>query len=316
MINQGGTLFKLLPYSIMKKVILICLLLVLFTVAGFFAWLYIRYAGDPDPNKSFLLPKVAMSVIEVNSLSAEKADLSVGVLIKNQLPITIKADSFQYQLYINDAEIIKTRYKKTILLEANDSSWITLPVTVLKHDVDSVIKANEKRGIDSVEYKLNATFVTDLIFKKKFSVSVKRFLPLIHIPDLKVNRVEIDSLNFKRAAVTLDVDIRNDNVFDIKVKDYSYEAQIEDHEWIKGTIKGITDIKAKATTGIEIPMTISLKEVGKTIGKLLRKGKNVNYKLTLKFQMESDVDMLKHSKAIVKSSGSVKSLLKAVKPQS
>jgi LEA14-like dessication related protein len=257
-----------------------------------------------------------MSVVEISSLTAEKTEMNVSVLIKNTLPFAFRADSFQYQLYINDAEIMKSRYKKFISLEANDSSWIKLPVTVFNHDIDSVITANEKRKNDSAEYRMHASFYTDIIFRKKFSVTVKRYLPLIHIPDLKVNRIEVDSLNFKRAAILVHADVRNDNLFDIKLKDYAYEFQIEDHEWIKGIIKGRTNIKSRSVTAIEIPVTVSFKEVGKTIFKLLRKGKDVNYKLLLNLVIESDIDMLKNSKAVIKSSGTVKSLLKAAKGES
>jgi LEA14-like dessication related protein len=297
----------------MKKALLFLLLLIILTVGGFLIWRYVGYVRDPDPNKTFLLPRVGMSVIEITSLTAEKTQMNVSVLVSNTLPFSFSADSFQYSLYINDAEIVKSRYKKSITLEASDSSWIKLPVTVSNRLVDSVITANEKRGNDSAEYRIHASFYTDIVFRKQFEVSVKRYLPLVHIPELKVERVEVDSLNFKRAAIMVHASIRNQNVFDLKFRDYLYELQIEDNELVKGVVNGLTVIKAKETTQLEIPVSISIKEVGKTLIDLVRKGKNVSYDLLLKLVVESEVDMLKGSKAVIKSSGSVKSLLKAVK---
>ncbi len=296
-----------------KKNLLILLLLIVCSIGTLFIWRYVNYARDKDPYKTFLLPRVEMSMAEISSLTAEKTEMTANVLIKNQFPFSFTADSFQYQLYINDAQIMKSRYKKSITLAANDSSWVALPITVFNHEVDSVIKANEKRDIDSVEYRMNASFFTDVIFKKHFDVTIKRFLPLVHIPILNVEHVEVDSLNFKRAAIIVHTTIINKNVFDIKLKDYAYQVQIEDHEWVKGNVKGLTNIKAHAITDIDIPVTLSFKEVGKTLFALLKKGKNVNYKLKLDLKVASDQNMMKESKVIIVSTGTVKSVLKTVK---
>jgi LEA14-like dessication related protein len=300
----------------MKKTLLILLLLLVLVITGLLVWRYINYRRDTDPYKSFFLPRVGMSVIEITSLTREKTEMNVRVLIKNILPFKFTADSFQYQLYINDAEIMKSRYSKSITLNANDSSWIMLPVTVFNNDADSLIDANERRKIDSAEYRMHASFYTDILFNKKFNVTVRRYLPLIHIPDLHVEKINVDSLNTKRAYIIVHATVKNDNVFDLKFKDYSYEFQIEGDDWVKGKIPGVTDIKAKSTTAIEVPARISFKETGKTLFKLLKKGGDIKYNLVLNLKVESENDMINNSKAIVRSKGTVKSIVKFAKGDS
>ena len=251
--------------------------------------------------------------MEITSLAVEKTEMNVSILIKNILPFNFKADSFEYRLYINDAEIMKSRYSKTISLNANDSSWIKLPVTVFTSDADSLITANEKRKIDSAEYRMYASFYTDILFNKQYNVTIRRYLPLVHIPHLDLKKIEVDSLNVKRAYVVLHAEIKNDNVFDIKFKDYSYEFQIEDDDWVKGSVNELTVIKAKSTTELSVPARISFKETGKTLFKLLKKGGDLKYNLVMNLIIESENDMLRNSKAIVRSKGTVGSLLKAVK---
>jgi LEA14-like dessication related protein len=300
----------------MKKTLLIILLLLVLLISGLLLWRYINYRQDSDPYKSFFLPRVGMSIIEITSLTSEKTEMNIRVLIKNILPFNFTADSFQYQLYINDAEIMKSRYSKSISLNANDSSWIMLPVTVFNNDADSLIDANERRKIDSAEYRMHASFYTDILFNKKFNVMIRRYLPLIHIPDLHVEKIDVDSLNTKRAYIIVHAVVKNDNVFDLKFKDYSYELQIEDHEWVKGTIPGLTEIKAKSTTALNVPVRISLKETGRTTFKLLKKGGDVKYNLVLNLIVETENDMIKNTKAIVRSKGNVKSLVKFAKGDS
>jgi LEA14-like dessication related protein len=287
--------------------------LLLLLISGLFLWRYINYKRDPDPYKSFFLPRVALSVVEITSLASDKTEMNVSVLIKNILPFNFTADSFQYQLYINDAEIMESRYKKTISLNANDSSWIKLPVTVFISDADSLIDANEKRNIDSAEYRMHASFYSDLFFNRTFNVTIRRYLPLIHIPDLDIKKIEVDSLNTKRAVVHIHAAIKNANVFDISFKNYAYEMQIENHEMVKGSVKVPTVIKAKGTTVIDIPAVISFKGAGKTLFKLLKKGGDIKTQLIMNVTIDSDNDMLKNSKAIIKSNATVKSILKTAK---
>jgi len=296
-----------------KKILLTILFLIIASLAVFFIWRFVSYKRETSPYKTFLLPRVELSIMEITSLTAEKTEMTVKVLLKNQLPFSFTADSLQYSIFINDVEVIKSHYKKTISLESNDTSLISLPLTILNHHLTSILKASERKEIDSVEYRLHATFFTDIVFKKKFDVDVNRLLPLIYIPELTSKHIQVDSLNFSRAAIQLNISIKNQNVFSIKAKNIAYKFAIEDHDWIEGEIPGVTDIKEQSITDLEIPIRLSFKEVGKTLFDLLKNGKDVKYKLDLTFRIDSENQSVKNSKVILKSSGSVKSLLKAVK---
>ncbi|MBK5214437.1 MAG: LEA type 2 family protein [Flavobacteriaceae bacterium] len=295
-----------------KKILLTVLFLIIAGIAAFFIWRYVGYQQDKSPHKTFLLPRVALSIVEITSLTAEKTEMTVKVLLKNQLPVSFTADSLQYSIFINDVEVIKNHHKKTITLKSNDTSSISLPLIIQNQHLKSILKASERKDIDSVVYRLHTTFYTNIVFRKKFDVEVERLLPLIYIPEVTSKEIQVDSLNFSRAALQLNVSIKNQNSFPLQAKNIAYRFAIEDHEWIEGIIPGLTDIKVQSVSELQIPVTISFKEVGKTLFDLLKKGKNVKYKLQLTFRIESEEHMMKNSKVILESSGSVKSLMKAV----
>lgn len=296
-----------------KKILLTILFLIIATIIIFFFRQYLNYKRDTSPYKSFLLPRVELSIVEITSLSADKTEMTIKVLLKNQLPFSFTADSLQYGVFINGVEVIKSHHKKTITLESNDTSWISLPLTIQNHHLKSILKAGERKDIDSVEYRLRATFFTRIVFRKKFDVDIKRILPLIYIPELTPENIEVDSLNFSRAAILFNVSIKNQNAFSIKAKNIAYKFAIEDHEWIEGVIPGVTEIKEQSVTELQIPIRVSFKEVSKTLFDLLMKGKNVKYELDLGFRIDSDNQSVMNSKVILNSSGSVKSLMEAVK---
>jgi LEA14-like dessication related protein len=296
-----------------KKIILTLVFLFIAIIASFFIWRYWGYVRDKDPNKTFLLPRLELSELEITSLTSKKTEMNVKVDIKNQIPLSFIVDSLQYRIFINGSEILKDHYKKSISLKRNASSLISLPITIFNDSISSVLKANERENLDSVEFHFQGSFFTQFFIKKQFNVDIKKIIPRFYIPEVSAEHFEIDSLNFSRAVVQLLVSINNKNVFPFKVESLAYEVSIEDNQWIKGTISGFTDIQAKSVTDLTIPITISFKEVSKTLWDLLTKGNEVRYKLHLTFRIESDSNMIKNSKVILESEGSVKSLMKVLK---
>ena len=296
-----------------KKIILAFVFLFIAIIASFLIWRSWSYARDKDPNKTFLLPRLELSQVDITSLTSEKTEMTVKVLIKNQMPLSFTADSLQYRIFINDREVMKDHYKKSITLKSNQISRISLPITIFNHNLISVLKANERENSDSVEYHFRVSFFTDILFKKQFNVDIKKFLPLVHNPEVKSGHIEISSLNFSGVVFKLLVSIKNQNVFSLKSKNIAYELSIEDNKLIKGIIPGLTDIHAKSVTELTIPITISFKEAGKTLFDLLKKGNNLGYKLRLTSSIESENNIMKNSKVILESEGSVKSLMKALK---
>ncbi len=296
-----------------KRIILTLVFLIIAIIASFFIWRYWSYVHDEDPNKTFLLPRLELSEIKITSLTSQKIEMKVKVEIKNQLPLSFTADSLEYGIFIDGNEILKDHYKKSISLKRNASSLITLPITIFSDSLSSVMKANERENPDSVEFQFQGSFFTHIFFKEKFNIDIKKSIPRIYIPEVKAEHFEIDSLNFSRAATQLLVSINNRNEFAFRADSIVYEVSIEDNQWIKGEIPGIKDIQAKSMTNLEVPITISFKEVRKTVFDLLAKGNNVRYKFHLTFRIESDNKMIMNSKVILESEGTVKSVIKAAK---
>ncbi len=296
-----------------KKIILALLFLFIAIIASFFIWRYWNYVRDKDPNKTFLLPRLELSELDITSLTSKKIEMTLKLDIKNQLPLSFTVDSLHYRIFINDTEILKDHYKKSISLKRNASSQISFPITFFNDSISSVFKANERENADSVEFHFQGSFFTRIFFKKQFNVDINRLIPRIYPPEVNAEHFKIDSLNFSRAVVRLLVSINNQNVFLFKAENIAYELSIEDNQWIKGVIPGNIDVKAKSITDLTIPITISFKEVSKTLFGLLTKGSNVRYKLHLTFKIESDNNMIRNSKVILESEGSVKSLMKALK---
>ena len=180
----------------MVKIALLVLPIVIIAIIGlFFAERYVKYVRDPDPNKTFLLPRLKLPRLEITSLTAEKTEVTAKILIKNELPISFTADSLQYLIFIDNTQVVKSRYKKTLTLKGADSSLISLPITIINRDLSAVLKSNERKNVDSAEYRIQASFYMNMPFLKKFHIDIKALLPLYHVLEVKANHLKIDSLD-------------------------------------------------------------------------------------------------------------------------
>ena len=78
-------------------------------------------------------------------------------------------------------------------------------------------------------------------------------------------------------------------------------------------ISRVGHIKANDISHIEIPVTISLSKVEKTLFDIIKKGDKIPYKLHMDLIVDSPDKMIKNSHIKIVSEGPVKSLLQAAK---
>jgi LEA14-like dessication related protein len=296
-----------------KKTIPVLLFLVIAILGVFFVWRYVKYVRDPDPNKTFLLPRLKLSQVEITSFTAEKTEVTAKILITNELPVSFTADSVQFLIFIENTQVMKSRYKKAFSLKGADSSLISLPITVINHDLIAVLKSNERKNVDSVEYRVQASFYTHMPLVKKFHIDIKTLQPLYHVFEVKAKHINIDSLNFSRVALRLIVTVKNRNGYSLRAKNVAYEFSIDKLEGMQGVVPGTKEIGANRVTELQIPLRLPVKNVVKTLLRLLKDGKSADYKLHLNAIVDSDNGIVKDCKVTLESSGSVGSLREAAK---
>jgi len=298
-----------------RNIFLVVLATILLLLVAFFVVDYSHYAKDQSPYKTFIIPRLELSVFQITTLSADKADMVGRMLIHNPLPFNLRADSLQYQVYISGVEVIKSTYAKSIDIKRWDSSWVDLPVTAYNDQLVTVLKQAEKEGKDSVVYEVQANFATYLVFHKKFNLDIKKLLPLIYLPEASLDKIEYDSLNTEGVSLFLHATVVNKNKFPFKFKNMAFRFALADNAWVSGTKPGVTDIRDTSVTPLVLPLRISFKEIGKSILPLLKHGKNTPYKFEATLELVSDNNAMRNSKVILKNAGSIKEIVQLAKEE-
>ncbi|MDQ3291040.1 MAG: LEA type 2 family protein [Bacteroidota bacterium] len=289
--------------------------LLIFAVIASIAIAVVKFKRSDKKVADYIVPKLTMTSMQLTNLTAERADVKMGMIIDNPAPIGFTIDSLFYTVSIADQQVARTTYPDTLRLEAKDSTKLTLPLTLYYDKLKEVTDRLAQQGQDSVNYRVNATIFskTKLIPKDKFNLTVEKRLPLVTIPEVKITDIKINDLKFKGATMQVEAMVRNRNVFALGLKDMAYTMKIEDNEPIEGNKPGTIDIPAKGTTNFTIPVELTFKEMGKTIIDFVKEGKDLSYNLKLNTEVVTKSNILRDSKINLTSSGKLKTVLDAVK---
>jgi LEA14-like dessication related protein len=297
------------------KGVLIFFLLMLLALAIFFAIDYSHYARDKSPYRTLFIPRLEVALMEITALSADRTDMQAHILIHNPLPFNLRADSLQYKIFISGVEVIKSTYPKSVEIGRWDSTSFSLPVTAYNNKLLTVLSDAEKAGKDSVEYEIQTSLGTNLVVHKNFNVDIKTLQPLVYIPKISMNEIVYDSLNFKGVILYLHTTIVNKNKFPLTFKNLKFKVALANDEWVKGEKDGVINIPDTSTTELVMPLRISFKEIGKSLGPLIREGKNTPFKFQLTLQLVSTSNAIKNSLVVLNDEGAIKEIVKLAKDE-
>lgn len=280
-------------------------------------YLIVRFQQSDKELTDYVIPQVQLVQMQITRLTTERADMQMNMVIDNPAPVGLHIDSLYYIVSIEDNEVVESTYPDAVQIEANDTTTISLPLTIYYDTLQSVLHALEQQGKDSVIYKMNATIFSDMdiIPKNKFEVEVEKLLPLIRPPEIDVTDLSVEDLDFSGATIVVEALVNNKNVFPFGFEDMYYSLQIEDNEAIEGNKPGVVNIPAKDTTQVTIPVEIDFKEMGKGLIDLIRKGDDLSYDFGLKTALVSDEHILQESEITLHATGSLKDLQTVVKEQ-
>ncbi|GAB4026649.1 LEA/WHy family protein [Spirosoma koreense] len=254
----------------MKKGWLIALVLLLLGGIGAYVWygrLRSEAAAEKGPHDNTLKPRLELAKLNIGDISDDAIHMTARLLVDNPLPVGFKARQMDYTVYIANTPVVKDSYKKTVSIEAGDSTLVVLPIKVMAKTMTEVLKTLERKQIDSTTYKVHATFALDvpILGEKTFSITTERRLPTIYLPKIQIEDIDFGRLGLKRTDVAAKVSITNKNKLPFNITDARYTVSIDGKEIADGHQPDPILIKAQATTPVIFPVTA---RPGKTLSVL------------------------------------------------
>ncbi len=300
----------------MKKLAWIALVASVLAAIGFFAYRWFNRMQQ-DPNATFIKPRLVMGGIQIKNMDKERIEADVSVLIDNPAPIGLKADSLSYRLFIGGTEVMRSTYAKSIKLAANDSSQITLPVTIANERLVKTLKSLEQRGVDSTDYTVKARLYADvpLLRNQPLDIEISRKLPLFRLPEAKIIDTDLDKLGLNQTKMTVKAEITNRNVFAFVLRDTRFRLTLNGEEFTEGAVPGVINIPARGKAVVELPVELQLRKAVAAGFRLLSKNKPNPYSFVLQTRLvdSGGGKTFQNSRIRLQNSGDLREIMREVK---
>lgn len=264
-----------------------------------------------------LKPRLELSRFDITNVTDEAVQVNMHLLIDNPLPIGFKARKLDYTLYIDNEEVAKDAYNKTIELKSEDSTVLSLPAKLYTKKLVDVLKRLEAAGADSTDYRVRSTFALDVPIagERTFTVSHTIRGALIYLPEFKVTDIDLGKFGLNRTDVAATIVCTNKNKFPVNITDTHYSVTIDGKQISEGSQPEPIRIKKQGTTSFVVPMTV---KPGQSLGllpKMLfdKKDTPVEVAFRCKIVDKSDNPMFKESKVSTTIRGTLADMLKQAK---
>ena len=187
--------------------------------------------------------------------------------------------SLDYDFKLENQSVVSGVTAKAMKLNANSTSTVQLPVTLKFDDLKKL--PGELWNKDKLAYDLQTTFNITLPIIGNYAVPVakKGELPVPKIPDIKLKDIQVKSMSFTSAEVLAQVEVSNPNNFQLGLKSFDYQLNVNQKNWGQGNIKQAINIPEKGKGIIEIPVKLDLMSIGAALYPMLQKKAPLQYQL-------------------------------------
>jgi LEA14-like dessication related protein len=266
-----------------KRILTIAFLVFLGIPFLFLIWKYGKFLFDKDPEKSFLSPELKFTSLAIDEWNDTEMKGRLDLLLMNQLPFSFKADSVEVVLFIEKTEVLKSTEKSSFSIGANDSATLFLPLALSLEKLEK-LKLN---GKDSVLYRLEATFYSKMLTRKKRKYSREKYFPLFHLLDIEVGKLSFDAIKRSGADLSLKMKFRNTNTFPLRVEKLRYRLFIDNKFTGKGALPGLITFPAGKMVEMEFPLRLTYDHLWETIRAFVKKRKKIPFELKLDFDLKN-----------------------------
>ncbi|ARK13406.1 LEA type 2 family protein [Fibrella sp. ES10-3-2-2] len=261
-----------------------------------------------------LKPRLELSRLTLTNITDDAVSMSMQMLIDNPLPIGFKARKVDYTLYIDNEEVAKDAYDKTIDVKAQDSTLLSLPVKLYTNKMLGVLKRLEAAGTDSTDYRIRTTFDLDVPIagERTFTISQSVRGPVFYLPEFKVADIDLGRFGLNRTDVSARLVCTNKNKIPFNITDTHYSVTIDGKQIAEGDQPEPILIKAQGSTPFVVPMTVKPGESLGLLPKMLFNKKNTPVEVAFRCKIldKSNDPMFKESKIVTTIKGNLADFMK------
>jgi LEA14-like dessication related protein len=164
--------------------------------------------------------------VKLSGLDLKGIDLLFDVEVDNPNPVAISLDGLDYDLKLLNRSFLKGQQAMGMSLAADGKSQVKLPVRM---EFDKLLKQYSDLGKrDDVPYQLDLGMGVDvpLLGRLRLPVSYEGRLPVPKLPDIRVNRINVERMNLQAVDLMLELEVANPNRFALMLQRLDYQFKL------------------------------------------------------------------------------------------
>lgn len=265
-----------------KKWIILLILLVIIGVGVIFIFF------NPKRGLKLVLPDLNdVSLVKV-SIKNDTAYLSVDMVLENKSIFKLNIDTVFYKIILADSLLFNETKALNIKQKPGDVTEIEMPLRIPMTKTIGTVKSLQNQ--DSTYIEIDAYIVYNTMFgRTKIPVSKRIKIEVPVPPHIELVNVEISEVDLSNKTVSLDAAVKIINKsenLDLSIHKIHYKIFLGDN---LVSSEGFYDkpiiVKPRSETNLNIPITIKINKIAKTIWKYI-----INEKLSYKIEVNAEFD--------------------------
>lgn len=238
-------------------------------------------------------PEVDFIDAKIAGLSFNGIDLLFDLKVKNPNKIGIKLAGFDYDLLLNGNSFLTGNQIRGIEIPSLGEEIIQLPVNLNFLDIYKTFQNLWDQGLSNYQMKFGFSFEMPILGVIRIPVSKSGDFPLIKIPKISLEGLNIEKLSITNADMKLRLKVNNPNAFAMILKGGNYQLKLNNQNVFSG-IMADKDIQIgeKGDGIIELPISLDFLNVSKSVYQMLSGNKPLDYNLMGNFNLGTSLPLL------------------------
>lgn len=231
-------------------------------------------------------PTAEVSGFHIPSITLEKADIVVDLLVTNPNPIPIPLMDIVYLIESDGRKLISGTIPDAGTIHARGSETIKIPISLVYQEIKDTYKDIQPGEV--IPYRIHVELLVDVPVLGRLTLPLEKTgkIPIPYKPEVDVDRVAFDRLSLEETTASLHLKVTNKNKFDLGIKALEYTFALADTTIAHATLSRSANIKQSGKGRLEIPIKFRPKDLGLAMWGIIC-GRGAGYSMAGKLEVDT-----------------------------
>ncbi|MCG8067373.1 MAG: LEA type 2 family protein, partial [Candidatus Thiodiazotropha taylori] len=230
--------------------------------------------------------------VKLSGLDLRGIDLLFDVEVDNPNPVAISLDGLDYDLKLLNRSFLKGQQSMGMSLAADGKSQVKLPVRM---EFERLLEHySELSNRDDVPYQLDLGLGIDvpLLGRVRLPMSYQGRLPVPKLPDVRVNRIDVQRMSLQAIDLMLELEVENPNRFALMLQRLDYQFKLNGIDVGQGAAAQSLNIDKQGKGRVRLPLSLDLQKAGGGLYSALMGGRGLSYELSGMLDATGDTPLI------------------------